>query len=342
VVRDLALVVPVMIAKYFFGLPGPDRVSPTAIAASFARLEITDVPPDWLARLEPVLEHEKPVITVQAWAQAAFREVFLNIVRARELTISAQRMTDEMLLHIDQLMEEEYRKPSGERHLLAALVDIKRSKQGVPADIDEHIRTLLAELLVGSVYSVGKALANIVDLILGPDRIEPRMAGVFAEGHQPRTGLMELLREICGEADPEVRKRRLDAFVNECLRFRSVSPVLFRIATADAVVGGRPVHKGDLVCALVQSANMDPRKFEAPREFRLDRDPAGYLHFGPTGGTHRCIGEHIAQAELRSMLMALSRLRDFRRAAGPRGDLEELLRLPQSLVVRFTPDGPRG
>jgi hypothetical protein len=43
------------------------------------------------------------------------------------------------------------------------------------------------------------------------------------------------------------------------------------------------------------------------------------------------------------MLTALARLKDFRRAAGPRGDLEELLRLPQSLTVRFAPEAqPRG
>ena len=338
IVRDLALVVPVIIAKHFFGLPGPDRVSPTAIAASFARLELTDVPPDWLARLEPVLEHEKPVLTVQAWAQAAFREVFLNIVRARELTISAQRMTDEMLLHIDELMEEEYRKPSRQRHLLAALVDIKRGQGGAPANIDEHIRAILAELLVGGIYSVGKALANIVDLMLDPGRIEPRMAGIFVEGRQPRADLLSVLREVRDTADAERRKRRLDAFIGECLRFRPVSPVLFRICAADAVIGGLPVHKGDLVGALVQAANMDPRTFEAPREFRLDRQPGSSLHFGPTAGPHHCIGEHIALAELRSMLMAIAHLKDFRRAAGPRGELEELLRLPQSMVVRFTPE----
>ncbi|MBO0765851.1 MAG: Dyp-type peroxidase, partial [Hyphomicrobiaceae bacterium] len=214
-VRDLALVVPVVIARHFFGLPGPDRVSPTAIAASFARLELTDVPPDWLARLEPVLEHEKPVLTVEAWTQAAFREVFLNIVRARELTISAQRMTDEMLLHIDELMEQEYRRPCGERHLLAALVNIKRGKQGVPADIDEHIRAILAELLVGGVYSVGKALANIVDLMLGPARIEPRVTGIFVEGRARRADLMTVLREVCATPDADLRKLRLDAFIGE-------------------------------------------------------------------------------------------------------------------------------
>jgi len=336
IVRDLALVVPVVIAKHFFGLPGPDRMSPTAIAAYFARLELTDVPPDWLARLDPLLDHEKPVATVQAWAQAAFREVFLNIVRARELTISAQRTTDEMLLHIDELMEQEYRRPSGERHLLAALVAVKRERADAPGDIDEHIRAILAELLVGGIYTVGKALANIIDLGLDPRRIEPRMTGIFVEDGSRRADLMTVLREICSTADEATRKRRLDAFIGECLRFRPVSPVLFRICTSDTEVGGQEVRRGDLVCTLVQAANMDLRKFEAPKDFRLDRPAGPYLHFGPAGGPHRCLGEHIAMAELRSMLAAIAELQELRRAAGPKGDLEELLRLPQSMVVRFT------
>ncbi len=349
IVRDLALVVPVVIAKHFFGLPGPDRMSPTAIAAYFARLELTDVPPDWLARLDPLLQHEKPVATIQAWAQAAFREVFLNIVRARELTISAQRTTDEMLLHIDELMEQEYRRPSGEGHLLAALVAVKREQAGTSSaagDIDEHIRAILAELLVGGIYTVGKAFANIVDLVLDPRRIEPRIAGLFAEDGSPRADLMTVLREICRTADEATRQRRLDAFVGECLRFRPVSPVLFRVSTADTEIGGQAVRSGDLVCALVQAANMDPRKFNAPADFRLDRAPAAYLHFGPAAGPHgpagphRCLGEHIAMAELRSMLMAIAELKELRRAAGPKGDLEELLRLPQSMVVRFAAEAP--
>ena len=342
IVRDLALVVPVMIARYFFGLPGPERMSPTAIAAYFARLELTDVPPDWLMRLDPLLEHEKPVLTVQAWAQAAFREVFLNIVRARELTISAQRTTDEMLLHIDELMEEEYRKPSGQRHLLAALIGIKRDQGAASGNIDEHIRAILAELLVGGIYTVGKALSNIVDLILGPDRIEPRIAAIFVEGNKRRDGLMAVLREICGTGDEAIRKRRLDAFIGECLRFRPVSPLLFRICAADTTVNGQPVFKGDLICALIQAANMDASKFNAPQEFRPDREAGAYLHFGPTAGPHRCLGEQIAMAELRSMLMAVAQLKDFRRAAGPRGELEELLRLPQSMVVRFAAEANRG
>jgi len=343
IVRDLGLVVPVVIAKHFFGLPGPERMSPTAIAAYFARLELTDVPPDWLARLDPLLEHEKPVATIQAWAQAAFREVFLNIVRARELTISAQRTTDEMLLHIDELMEQEYRRPSGEQHLLAALVDIKREQAGTSqagsshaANLDDHIRAILAELLVGGIYTVGKALANVIDLALGPRRIEPRIAGIFVEDGSPRADLMTVLREICRTADEATRKRRLDAFVGECLRFRPVSPVLFRVCTADTEIGGQEIRKGDLVCTLVQTANMDPSKFDRPFDFRLDRDTGPHLHFGPRGGPHRCLGEHIATAELRSMLMAIAELKGLRRAAGPKGDLEELLRLPQSMVVRFT------
>ncbi len=354
-VRDLALVVPVMIAKHFFGLPGPDRLSPTAIATAFARLELTDVPPDWLKRLPPALDQEKPVLTVQAWAQGAFREVFLNIVRAHELTAAGLRTTDEMLAHIDTLVEDEFRRPSAERNLLAALVGLKRRQESgagnaeagasasAPAlapvaDIDEHIRAILAEMLVGGIYTVGKALANIVDLILDPARIEPRIEAIFDDGGVRRDDLMTVLGAICGIADADARRRKLDAFIAECLRFRPVSPILFRICTADAAIGGQRIAKDDLVCTLVQAANMDAGRFETPRVFRLDREATAYLHFGPAAGPHRCLGEHIALAELRSMLMAIAGLKDLRRAAGRGGELAELLRLPQSMLIRFRPE----
>jgi cytochrome P450 len=239
-----------------------------------------------------------------------------------------------MLLHIDELMEQEYRRPSRQRHLLAALVEVKR-QAGTGSETDEHVRAILAELLVGGIYTVGKAFANIVDLILDPRRMEPRIAGLFVEDGSRRADLMTVLREICRTADEATRRRRLDAFIGECLRFRPVSPVLFRVCVADTEIGGQKVCDGDLVCTLVQAANMDPRKFNAPHDFRLDREPAANLHFGPAGGPHRCLGEHIATAELRSMLMAIAELKEMRRAAGPKGDLEELLRLPQSMMVRF-------
>lgn len=345
IVRDLALVVPVLTAKHFFGLPGPNRISPTAIAAMFARLEFTDIPPDWLAKMPAAMEHEKPFVTIQAWAQAAFREVFLNIVRARELTISSQRMTDEMLLHIDQLMEEEYRTPSNQPHLLATLMRIKRNpgEFGLRREdfqephaldkIDDHIRAILAELLVGGIYTVGKAMANIVDLMLSPDRIEK----VVVDGRDRRDGLMAVLRECAGTKDDTARKAKLDAFIAECLRFKPVSPMLFRICKAKATINGAEINPGDLVCPMIEAANMDPRKFRDGRVFRLDRAKNDYLHFGPTGGPHRCLGELLAMAELRGMLQEIAQLDDFRRAAGPRGKLEELLRLPQSMVVRFAP-----
>jgi cytochrome P450 len=346
IVRDLALVVPVLTAKHFFGIPGPNRISPTAVAAMFARLEFTDIPPDWLARLPPLMEHEKPFVTIQQWAQAAFREVFLNIVRARELTISAQRMTSEMLLHIDQLMEEEYRRPSDEKHLLARLMKLKRN----PAEfqlkaedfrdpsalekIDDHIRAILAELLVGGIYTVGKALANIVDLMLGPAE---RIDKIVIDGRERRDGLMAVLRECCTITDDAARTGKLDAFIAECLRFKPVSPVLFRICRTKTAINGVEVAPGDLVCAVVDGANLDPRKFRNFGEFRLDRDKTDYLHFGPIRGPHRCLGEPLAMAQLRGMLREIAQLGNLRRAAGPRGKLEELLRLPQSMVVRFTP-----
>ena len=46
----------------------------------------------------------------------------------------------------------------------------------------------------------------------------------------------------------------------------------------------------------VSAANRDPRVFEAPTEFRLDR--YGNKHLGFAGGPHRCLGAHLARQEM--------------------------------------------
>ena len=51
----------------------------------------------------------------------------------------------------------------------------------------------------------------------------------------------------------------------------------------------------------IGQANRDPRKFEDPDEFVLDRHNANqHLAFG--GGPHRCLGMHLARLELKVVL----------------------------------------
>jgi cytochrome P450 len=68
-------------------------------------------------------------------------------------------------------------------------------------------------------------------------------------------------------------------------------------------VGGTTVPKGASVGVLFASANRDPEGFEAPDEFRLDRELSRHVAFGM--GIHYCLGAPLARAEARIALNAL-------------------------------------
>jgi cytochrome P450 len=60
------------------------------------------------------------------------------------------------------------------------------------------------------------------------------------------------------------------------------------------------------------AANRDPRRFECPHEFRLDR-PNAQAHIAFGRGAHSCPGGPLARAEGRvSLERILDRMRDIR------------------------------
>jgi cytochrome P450 family 142 subfamily A polypeptide 1 len=127
--------------------------------------------------------------------------------------------------------------------------------------------------------------------------------------------------------------------VDEIVRY--VSPVMsfMRTVTRDHTYRGVDLAAGDRVFLLYQSANRDEEVFDAPDEFRIDRDPNPHLAFGV--GTHYCLGANLARAEIEVVFTELfARLRDIR-AVDPtaldRGDSSLVLAL-NHLPAVFTPE----
>jgi cytochrome P450 len=111
---------------------------------------------------------------------------------------------------------------------------------------------------------------------------------------------------------PDLRRRvvadpsRLGAAIEEIMRVESPVPSSgARWATRDTEINGVPVKQGELVYLCWATANLDPGTFAAPLDADVDR--ADNRHIAFAAGLHRCLGSHLARAELRAAVDQLHR-----------------------------------
>ncbi|WP_197417766.1 cytochrome P450 [Mycobacterium sp. GA-2829] len=84
--------------------------------------------------------------------------------------------------------------------------------------------------------------------------------------------------------------------VEEILRLDSPVQMSARIARRDIEVAGVPVRRGELTIIHLAGANRDPKVFDDPHRFDVERDNAG-KHLSFSGGRHFCLGAALARAE---------------------------------------------
>jgi cytochrome P450 len=122
------------------------------------------------------------------------------------------------------------------------------------------------------------------------------------------------------------------AAIEETLRLYSIIIGDGRKVAKDIDFHGVPMRRGQMTWLSVCGANRDPRAFEDPTTFRLDR--FGNRHLGFAAGPHRCLGAHLARQE---MAIALEewhrRIPDYRVVADDapvyeRGGMLSLFSLP--------------
>jgi cytochrome P450 len=101
--------------------------------------------------------------------------------------------------------------------------------------------------------------------------------------------------------------------------FVRLYPLVFqdgRQATDDIEFHGCPVRAGDMLWLGLGSANQDPRQFENPERFDPSRKNLRD-HVGFGSGPHRCLGMHLAKAEIVIVMQEwLARIPEYRIAAG--------------------------
>ena len=126
----------------------------------------------------------------------------------------------------------------------------------------------------------------------------------------------------------------IPGLVEEAIRWTTPVKHFMRSATENTTLRGRRIAKGDWLMLCYLSANRDEEVFDAPEQFRVDRDPNPHVGFGY--GPHLCLGQHMAKMEMRILFEELlPRLHSIEFAGTPALTASNFVSGPKALPVRF-------
>ncbi len=195
------------------------------------------------------------------------------------------RHSEEFLGYLQALFDGRRREPSND--LVSALVQAE--EQGDSLSEDELYSMVVLLIVAGHETTVSLIANAVLALLSHPDE------------------LAKLRR------DPDL----IAAAVEELLRFDSpVERTLTRWVAEDAEVGGRTMNRGDLVIAVLGSANRDDTHYPDAARLDLGREDTKHLAFGR--GSHFCLGAPLARLEAQIALATLlARFPTLRLAVSP-------------------------
>jgi cytochrome P450 len=195
------------------------------------------------------------------------------------------------------------------------------------------------------------AHATFPDGTLPPvDDVMKIAANLFAAGGETTARLITSSFKIIGDR-PDIQQQLRDdptliaPFIEEVLRLETPLKGSFKLSRVRTAVGGVELPPGTTVFVMNDASNRDPRQYDDPSEFRLDRpNPRQHLAFGH--GIHTCAGSPLARAEAHATITRfLARTTDIQVSDehhGPRGarrytyDSTHMMRGVTELHIEFT------
>lgn len=140
---------------------------------------------------------------------------------------------------------------------------------------------------------------------------------LFGAGQDTTSRLIAMAVLILGE-DHELQQRlrndpeRIADFIEEVLRYDAPVKVVYRLALTDTTIGGVAMPAGALVTVCLTAGNNDPKHFNDPGTFDIDR-PNLRDHLSFSRGAHTCLGAPLGRMEARiAVERLLARTSDIR------------------------------
>ena len=144
---------------------------------------------------------------------------------------------------------------------------------------------------------------------MGNDELVAMIILLLIAGHETTVNLIGNSTLALLEHPDQMEKLRLHPAlikpaVEELLRYASPVDMGTERYTREAVtIAGATIPQGQLVFAVIASANRDERQFPTPDKLDITREPNRHLAFGL--GNHFCLGAALARMEGQSRLSTL-------------------------------------
>lgn len=213
---------------------------------------------------------------VKYWSDAAVDRFSQMVGRERQLECARSFVQYQKYMKgkIDD------RRANGGDDLLTDLVEAR--VEGETPLTDEEIMSIMQQFMVaGNETTTSTIAGGLLQLIRNSDQ-------------------MAKAKAAAGGRDPKL----IGNLVEEALRYETPTAGMWRVITKDTELGGVALKKGAMLQLRYAAANRDPKKFENPDKFDIERKNArAHLAFGK--GPHMCVGNMLSRKE---MLVAFDEL----------------------------------